>query len=58
MTCVLVGKKGSLLPVALARVKMCRRAVESCHGSVQRHCSVMRLEPSVGQVTARTRFQL
>lgn len=34
MTRVLVGKMGSALPVAVARVKMYRRVVESCYGSV------------------------
>ena len=35
MTCVLGGKMGPLLPVAVACVKTRRRVVESCYGSMQ-----------------------
>lgn len=35
MTCVLVGKVGSLLPVAVTCMKMCRTGIECCYGSMQ-----------------------
>lgn len=55
MTSFSVGKMGSLPCVAVARVEMCRRVVESCYGSVQCPCVIIWPEMFARQVTARAR---